>query len=211
VYKRAGKRVREWRRAHNEMSQVDLAQKAGVSVGCLQAFELGIRATRAANLAKIAKAVKMSVAELMADEESSPPKDERAKGLTEEDLHVARLFHDAITDVRTSVKKQLRAAAERSRDAAPFDSADEGRSHQFEVLLADVEARLPAQSSETLGQLRTLLVSDIHFREQVLELAERLLRQPAVLPILNELFEDDADVGAACETLRHLISEKRRH
>jgi transcriptional regulator with XRE-family HTH domain len=128
-YARAGKRVFEWRQAHDDrgavragnktkaMSQIVLAKRADVSVGCLQGLEQGSRATRDENLEKIARAIGLTAAELVSDdptEIAAAVPDTRALGLRDEDFEIAHLFHNANTDVRVAVRSQLRTDAYRA-------------------------------------------------------------------------------------------------
>lgn len=112
MYRRAGQRVRQWRREHHDMSQIELAARAGVSVGCIQGLETGLRVTRKANLLKIAQVIGLSVDELTQDEEPALGRDPRLsqpgdEKLRAEDLAVARRFHDADTDTRLRVRRLL--------------------------------------------------------------------------------------------------------
>jgi Helix-turn-helix len=215
-YERAGKRVAEWRREHGDMSQVAFANQAGVSVGCLQGLEAGTRATRDVNLDKIAAFMGITRAALLSEEEA-PPKvapDPRTKNLTSEDLYIARLFHEAVTELRASVKIQLRAAA----DLAQREAAIEG------PLFPDVIDRrsgmdrrrpLTAESSidaVVLGQKLTHVSRDTLLRlsrldagaqEEVLAIAENCLRYPEVLVVLRDhiaIFEKRAGLNPAPKT-----------
>jgi transcriptional regulator with XRE-family HTH domain len=127
AYENAGRRVAKWRQAHDAkgatrkghakaMSQIALAKKARVSVGCLQGLETGARATRDKNLKKIADAIGLTVAELTSDETETSTiiRDPRGYHLSDEDYAIAHLFHDAHTEVRVQVKADLqRHATER--------------------------------------------------------------------------------------------------
>jgi DNA-binding transcriptional regulator YiaG len=55
-YRQAAARVIKWRQEHGAMSQVQFAAAAGISVGCLQSFETGTRATRKKQMERIALA-----------------------------------------------------------------------------------------------------------------------------------------------------------
>ena len=76
AWRRAGERVVAYRRAHGEkkngrrqpLTQADLAKRAGVSQGCLQAFENSTRATQHESVQRIATAVGRTVAQLFAPE-----------------------------------------------------------------------------------------------------------------------------------------------
>jgi transcriptional regulator with XRE-family HTH domain len=112
VLLRAGKRVTAFRILHSvlhgrrkqPMTQVELARKAGVSVGCLQAFEGGIRVTRPDNIRRIAEACDMTVDALFADD--APPAT-AADEFTDETLDVARMFELAHAELKIEIKKLL--------------------------------------------------------------------------------------------------------
>jgi transcriptional regulator with XRE-family HTH domain len=107
VYARAAKRVRDWRREH-ELDQVTFARQARISVGCLQGFERAARATRKHNLQKIAKAMGLSVDQLIADDGAAGPKpDPLLKDLRHEDKVIAHAFHHASADVKYAIKSLL--------------------------------------------------------------------------------------------------------
>jgi len=105
--KRAGLRVRNWRRARvPPISQAAFAKRAGVSVGCLQAFERGTRTTQEANITKIAKAMGVSVDRLYADSEldfSHP----LLRDLRLDDFRIAAAYHHAIAELKFAVKGLL--------------------------------------------------------------------------------------------------------
>lgn len=80
AWKRAAERVVAWRRAHDTkkhgrrvpLSQAALAERAGVSQGCLQAFENSARATQHESVMRIANAIGLSVEQLFAPEGGAP-------------------------------------------------------------------------------------------------------------------------------------------
>jgi hypothetical protein len=191
-YTYAGPKIAKWRRDHNQMSQVAFAKLAKVSVGCLQGLETGTRATRELNLDKIATVMGLSREELLSADESvpQPSPDPRLKELTSEDLQIARLFHGAVTEVRASVKAQLRAAAELARkeielESVPFPALIERRSGherrrpidhsdaQRRELIAKLEKLAPAMTA----RFRELL--EIGTDDWSLEFAARVFRQPS--------------------------------
>jgi transcriptional regulator with XRE-family HTH domain len=107
VYARAAKRVRDWRREH-ELDQVTFARQARISVGCLQGFERAVRATRKHNLQKIAKAMGLSIDQLIADDGAAGPKpDPLLKDLRHEDKVVAQHFHHAGAETKYAIKSLL--------------------------------------------------------------------------------------------------------
>jgi transcriptional regulator with XRE-family HTH domain len=134
AYENAGKRVVKWRHDHDQdgaprkgtakgMSQITLAKRAGVSVGCLQGLETGTRATRQEHLLAIAKAIGLTYEELTSEDPEGAAAiipDPRGEGLNNEDYVIAHLFHDAHTDVRVQVKTTLeRHATEQSTKLPP--------------------------------------------------------------------------------------------
>ena len=93
------------------MTQIDFAQRAGVSVGCLQAFESGTRVTRLENVERIARACALTVEELFAPAPASPPETTRVfvshgsvppEDLTDEAIAIARLFLDNVRHIQGS-------------------------------------------------------------------------------------------------------------
>src|SRR5262245_27842328 len=189
-YEHAGPKLIEWRRRHNEMSQIEFAKLAGVSVGCLQGLETGTRATRDVNLDKIAKAMGMTRKELLSPEESArpPATDPRLKNLTAEDLQIAHLFHEAFTEVWVSVKTQLRTAVELARKDAELegrlfpDVIDRRSGRDRRQLAADAEARLrqlqqrlAKATPAVITQLEALL--DAGGDEWSIDFATRVARQ----------------------------------
>src|SRR5271156_1236984 len=94
MYKRAAQRVKNWRREHGEMNQVEFATLADVSVGCLQGFEAATRATRVKNLLKIATAIGLSSVEALLSEDTPTTRpDPLVEGLDPEDLRHAHRYH----------------------------------------------------------------------------------------------------------------------
>lgn len=190
-YEHAGPKVVEWRRVHNEMSQIAFAELADVSVGCLQGLETGTRATRDVNLDKIAKAIGITRKELLSPEPSArPPADPRLKNLTAEDLQIARLFHEALTEVRVSVKAQLRAAVELARqdvanDGSLFPDVIDRRSghDRRRPLAAEADGRQRALV-DRMVQLAPLVIDRLETfleagaDEWSVDFATRVIRQP---------------------------------
>ncbi len=71
AYRRAvGKRIRVWR-VVNERSQDDLAAEAGVTRNFVSAIERGAQGLDAVRLRRLASAMDMTLAELLADPEPS--------------------------------------------------------------------------------------------------------------------------------------------
>jgi transcriptional regulator with XRE-family HTH domain len=97
-YRAAATRVRKWRRLH-EIDQIAFARQAKISVGCLQGFERAVRATRRANLVKIAKVLGMSVEQLLEDDRAPMPSvtlDELKRAAME---YLAKAFAGGESDV----------------------------------------------------------------------------------------------------------------
>ena len=75
AYRRAvGKRIRVWRVMH-ERSQDELAAEAGVTRNFVSAIERGAQGLDAVRLRRLARAMDMSLAELLADPEPTPSPD----------------------------------------------------------------------------------------------------------------------------------------
>jgi transcriptional regulator with XRE-family HTH domain len=90
------RQLKRWR-------QVDLARRAGVAEGTITGVESG-RRTQATNLDKIAAALSTTVADLREGRDVIAA---RAVGLTDEDLRIARLFHQGSTAVKIAVRRIL--------------------------------------------------------------------------------------------------------
>jgi len=72
AYRRAvGKRIRVWRVVHDR-SQDDLAHEAGVTRNFISAIERGAQGLDAVRLRRLAAAMDVELAELLADPESRP-------------------------------------------------------------------------------------------------------------------------------------------
>jgi len=118
-------RVRDWRLAHNAagepraahedfMTQGELAKRAGVGIGTIQGVERALRRARTKSLTDIAKAMGITLTELTEGDTDERPvvvADPRGKDLRDEDYEIARLFRTASTDVKLSVRNQLRLDA----------------------------------------------------------------------------------------------------
>ena len=110
LYRLAAARVIAWRREHGAMSQVQFAAKAGISVGCLQGFETGMRHTREKQVARIAVAMDLTLDQLLADDaEAGQTPDPLLKDLLQEDLRLAQRFHHAGAEVKHAIKAFLTA------------------------------------------------------------------------------------------------------
>jgi transcriptional regulator with XRE-family HTH domain len=105
VLQRAAKRVREWRRLHGEMSQVDFAALAHISVGSLQGFEKGTRKTRDTNLLKIATAIGVTLEDLIREDEPPVRPDPLYEDLKREDLQIAHAYHHSGADAKHAIKR----------------------------------------------------------------------------------------------------------
>lgn len=99
-----GKRVK-LRRVDKGLTQEELATKAKVGLGTVQALEDAPnrrtpRQTTPRKLQQIADALEMPLDDLIVGRESISASDARLDRLTDEDIDVARLFHESVTDVR---------------------------------------------------------------------------------------------------------------
>ena len=124
-----------------------------MSVGCLQSFETGSRATRDKQLARIAKAVDLTLDQLKADDaETAHAPNPLHKDLLQEDFRLAQRFHHAGTEVKHAVKAFLTAPLsedQRERIAlilAALVRLDESQIAIVETLLAPFknESQSPA-------------------------------------------------------------------
>jgi transcriptional regulator with XRE-family HTH domain len=80
AYRRAvGKRIRVWR-VVNERSQDELAVEAGVTRNFVSAIERGAQGLDAVRLRRLARAMDMSLAELLADPDPPGNPDHRRPG-----------------------------------------------------------------------------------------------------------------------------------
>jgi transcriptional regulator with XRE-family HTH domain len=86
------------------LSQAALAQRAHVSVGCLQTFERGTRRTTGARLHQIAAACELTVDQLLAPDDA--PRQVFVSS-TREASAIADMFLVAVTEVRGEVKRRL--------------------------------------------------------------------------------------------------------
>lgn len=92
MHRRAAKRVKNWRN-DRRLNQIAFAKLAKISVGTLQGFETATRATREKNLTKIARALGISLAELLNDDEPIATPNPLLAGLRDMDLQHAQHFH----------------------------------------------------------------------------------------------------------------------
>ena len=110
MFKRAGKRVRDWRKAR-ETNQIMFAALAKVSVGCVQGFEAGTRGTRHANVIKIAAVMGLTADALLSDDDTPPEKpNPLQEHLRTDDLRLANFYHHADADTKHAVKALLSPA-----------------------------------------------------------------------------------------------------
>lgn len=108
MYRQAAARVIQWRREHDDMSQVKFAARAGISVGCLQSFETGARATREEKMERIAAAMDLTLDQLKADDaDAAQTPNPLLKDLLQEDLRLAQRFHHAGAETKHAVKNFL--------------------------------------------------------------------------------------------------------
>jgi transcriptional regulator with XRE-family HTH domain len=134
---RAGARVLQYRNAQTTrrngrrvpLTQAELAARAGVSIGTVQALELGTRRTTVRQIKKIANAIGMSIEELVSPEPTradvavSPAVPE----LTHESLLVARFFQSSVTPTRTAILGTIYRAFVNRRDATALALMEELR------------------------------------------------------------------------------------
>lgn len=105
VFQRAARRVREWRRLHGEMSQVQFARLARISPGTLQGFERAKRKTHDSNLLKIAAAIGVTLEELIREDEPPVRPDPHVIDLKPEDFRIAHAYHHSGGDVKYAIKR----------------------------------------------------------------------------------------------------------
>ena len=152
AWRRAGERVVKYRYAHGTkksgrrqpLSQADLATRAGISQGSLQAFENNTRATLRENVLKIADAVGMTLDQLFAVAPDVEPVSDAPLArvhamlantffgseqgdvpFTDEAIAVARLFTVAHTEIRVLVKSHLVSHIARRKDRAAIGVLEE--------------------------------------------------------------------------------------
>ena len=105
VLQRAARRVREWRRLHGEMSQIQFARIAHISPGTLQGFERAKRKTHDSNLLKIAAAIGITLEELIREDDPPVPLDRHVVDLKSEDFRIAHAYHHSGADVKHAIKR----------------------------------------------------------------------------------------------------------
>jgi len=189
VYPNAAARVIEWRRKHGKMSQIRFAQKAGISVGCLQALEGVQRDTRRPQMDKVAKAMGLTYAELTAgDAEPVKATDTRFKDLLPDDLEVAHMYQRADGTLKVAVRRMLveyyRRANEALKDPLrlPLDANFHEQRHGDRRV---VDRRATAAQREQATVLN----------ERVTALLQRLLRlAPDALDDLEALADEGSSV-----------------
>ena len=158
-YRQAAARVIQWRREHRAMSQAQFADRAGISVGCLQSFESGTRNTRKKQVARIAAAMDLTFDQLTAeDAEAGEIPNPLLKDLLQEDLRIAQRFHHAGAETKHAVKAFLTAPLEedqRERIALMLAGLVRLEASQLaivEKILAplDKDGRSPAANAPTI-------------------------------------------------------------
>lgn len=163
---RAAARVVRYRMDHavtrsgrrQPLSQADLAHRAGISVSTLQAFENAKRNVRISQIRKIAAAIGLSVADLMAPDATAPtatPID--TSQLTPEAILIARLFAVAVTPTRQALLDRLFADF-----ATRTDQPAQVLIAQLADLIRPVSASAASSSSDSRSQdqLRTRSAAD---------------------------------------------------
>ena len=101
---RLGRRLRTLR-IEQRLTQAAVAKRAHVSIATLQALESGKRDTHEANIDKVAQAFGTSLQVLVAVD--PPPTTPLTADLNDEDLQIARAYHDATTPLRLRVAALL--------------------------------------------------------------------------------------------------------
>jgi transcriptional regulator with XRE-family HTH domain len=158
-YHQAAARVIAWRREHGAMSQVQFAANAGISVGCLQGFETGMRHTREKQVARIAVAMDLTLDQLLADDaEAGQTPDPLLKDLLQEDLRLAQRFHHAGAEVKHAIKALFTAdLSEDQREhialiLGALIRLDESQIALVETMLASLnnDGQSPATQAPTL-------------------------------------------------------------
>ena len=115
VLQRAARRVREWRRLHGEMSQIQFARMAHVSPGTLQGFERATRKTHDTNLLKIAAAIGLTLEELIREDDPPVRPDHLLEDLKREDLQIAHAYHHSGADAKHAIKRFYSASTSDER------------------------------------------------------------------------------------------------
>ena len=153
MYRQAAARVITWRREHGAMSQVQFAARAGISVGCLQSFETGIRATRKKQLERIALAVDLTFDQLTADDaEAGQTPDPLLKDLLQEDLRLAQRFHHAGAEVKHAIKAFLTASlSEDQRERIALILADLIRLDESQIAFVETIVAPLNQDDQSLA------------------------------------------------------------
>jgi DNA-binding XRE family transcriptional regulator len=98
-------------RARLNLTRVQFAQAAGIATNTLRALENGTHRRLAgwATMEKIAKVLKIPTERLLAGKLPLQSDDPLLVGLNREDLTIARLFHDAILEVKLAIRLLLKA------------------------------------------------------------------------------------------------------
>lgn len=160
MYRQAAARVIQWRREHDDMSQVKFAARAGISVGCLQSFETGTRATREEKLERIAAAMDLTLDQLKADDaEAGQTPNPLLKDLLQEDLRFAQRFHHAGAETKHAVKNFLvTPMSEEKRERIALMLADLVRLDESQIAIVetiltplDKDSQSPATNAPTLA------------------------------------------------------------
>jgi transcriptional regulator with XRE-family HTH domain len=159
MFRQAAARVIQWRREHGAMSQVQFASRAGISVGALQSFESGTRATRKKQVERIAAALDLTLDQLLADDaEAGQTPNPLLKDLLQEDLRLAQRFHHAGAETKHAVKKFLvTPMSEEKRERIALMLADLVRLDESQIAIVETiltplnkDGRPPAANAPTL-------------------------------------------------------------
>lgn len=107
--KRVGRKLRALR-VEKGLTQAQLAndKRVRIAIGTLQSIERGLRENRDSKIERVAKFLGTTLVALRAQEGPIQPSDPRLKGLTDEDLRIARLFHDSTSALRNRIRALLK-------------------------------------------------------------------------------------------------------
>jgi transcriptional regulator with XRE-family HTH domain len=124
-------------RQRKRWRQVDLASKAGVAEGTITGVELG-RRTQIPNVKKIAAALGVDFQTLTSGDAVDRTS---LDDLTDEDLMIARLYNQAATPIKITIRRLLRT--ENIDIAERFDRLDEDRQRRVRLIIdAELEQQL---------------------------------------------------------------------
>lgn len=136
-----GHRIRS-RRVAQKLTQEELAKKAKVTANTVRGLEKGRLRTRWGNFEQICRALGTTPEEMLREDTPIEPTDPRLEKLTDEDLRMGRLFHDASTTLRQRVRHLLRDGEtdRATRLAERMSLLPTAHLDRLEQLVADTEA-----------------------------------------------------------------------